>query len=375
MKQSKLIFCLSLIIATLLAGCNLPGRAAPTSQVDLLNTAAAQTIQAQQTAIAETAQAIISQETPTATLEDLPILTEIPEPTFAPIPTATATKKAQCDQAAFVSETIPDGTDFSPGQSFTKTWTLKNSGSCTWNANYDVVFVEGAAMGAPAAKPLTAETVSPGQSVQISFDLTAPIAAGSHRGEFKLRNANGVIFGIGEKNSPFWAEIDVKGTLYDFTENYCKSGVTWTNGAGSLPCPGAKGDSEGWVRKIDNPILENGVEDNEPGLQIHPENVTDGWIRGTYPEIAITGGVYFKAIVGCYHDADCDVKFKLNAKVDGGAEQTLATWREVQDKRFNRVQVDLGHLAGKNVQFILLVDANGSPANDRALWFGPRIEP
>ncbi len=67
------------------------------------------------------------------------------------------------------------------------------------------------------------------------------------------------------------------------------------------------------------------------------------------------------------------MKFKLNARVDGGTEQTLATWNEVQDGKFNQVKVDLSSLAGKKVQFILLVEANGSPENDRALWFGPRI--
>ena len=83
----------------------------------------------------------------------------------------------------------------------------------------------------------------------------------------------------------------------------------------------------------------------------------------------------FKAIVGCNGKSDCDVKFKLNYRIEGGNEETLATWHEVQDGKFNRVKVDLNSLAGKKVQFILVVDANGSAKNDNALWFGPRIEP
>jgi hypothetical protein len=55
--------------------------------------------------------------------------------------------------------------------------------------------------------------------------------------------------------------------------------------------------------------------------------------------------------------------------------KTLATWHEVQDDQFNRVKVDLSSLAGKKVQFVLMVEANGSYKNDRALWFGPIIEP
>jgi hypothetical protein len=372
MKSKFSLISLIVILSLSLGACNYPGRETPTSQIDVLNTAAAQTIQAQQTQIAETSQAN-AQLTLTATLN--PENTETPEPEVTRTPTPTTTSQAKCDQVGFVSETIPDGTKYNPGQSFTKTWTLKNTGSCTWSSGYDIVFVSGTAMNAPASKQLTTGTVAPGQSIQISLELEAPNAAGTHRGNFKLRNGNGVIFGIGEKDSLFWVEIDVAGTLYDFTKNYCASGVKWTSAAGELPCPGTPGDVEGWVKVIDPPTLENGVVDDEPGLVVHPQMVNDGWIRGTFPPITVTGGVNFKVIVGCHGSADCNVKFKLNYKIDGGEEQTLATWHEVQDSKHRRVTLDLSSLAGKKVQFILLVEANGSSANDEVLWFGPRIEP
>ncbi len=377
MKKSIFPITLLLIFSLILVGCNLPTQETPESQVDLLNTAAAQTVQAQQTLIAQPTEVPPTQETlPTETLEetetDTP--TEPPAPTSTPTLAATPTSQAKCDQAGFVSETVPDGSDFNPGQAFTKTWTLKNTGSCTWNADYDVVFFSGNALGAPAAKPLTSGTVSPGQQITISLELQAPLTAGTHRGDFKLRNAGGVLFGIGDKDGPFWVKIDVPGTTYDFTDKACASGVKWTSGAGELPCPGTETGNNGWIVIVDEPVLENLVVDDEPGIKVSPQNVSDGWIRGTYPEMKLTGGVSFKAIVGCYGAANCDVKFKLNARIDGGAEQTLATWHEIQDGKYNQVKVDLSSLAGKNVQFILLVEANGSPENDRALWFGPRIE-
>ncbi len=377
MNKKLIILSFGLSLSFILTSCNLPNRAAPTTQVDLLNTAAAQTIQAQQTNIAKTNQPGDGNIAATATLappaDDTPA--SPPDPSATPNPTGTSTNKAGCNQAAFVSETIPDGTDFEPGKNFTKTWTLKNDGSCTWNAEYDVVFVKGAAMDAAAATPLTTGTIAPGETVQISLELKAPVAAGEHRGEFKLRNQNGVLFGIGDEAKPFWVEIEVAGTLYDFSKNYCAAGVTWTSGAGTLPCPGTVGDSKGWVIRIDAPILETGYNDDEPGLQVRPETINDGWIKGTFPEISVTEGVYFKTIIGCYDNYDCDVKFKLNYKIGGGIEKTLATWHEVQDDTFNRIKLDLSSLAGQDVQFILLVEANGSPVNDRAFWFAPRIEP
>jgi len=46
---------------------------------------------------------------------------------------ATQPPPAGCDRAQFISDvTVPDGTTFAPGATFTKTWRLKNSGTCTW---------------------------------------------------------------------------------------------------------------------------------------------------------------------------------------------------------------------------------------------------
>ena len=67
--------------------------------------------------------------------------------------------------------------------------------------------------------------------------------------------------------------------------------------------------------------------------------------------------------------------FKLNYKVEGGSEKTLATWHEVQDGSVNNVSVDLSSLAGKRVQFILLVESNGGFVGDKALWLNARIKP
>jgi hypothetical protein len=370
MKKYWIIPGLIVVLSLVLTGCNLPGQPEPTSQVDAMNTAAAQTITAQLTNIAKTNQAQ-AQITPTVTLSP----SSETSATSTPTPTSTQTEQGDCYQASLVSETIPDGTDFTPGQTFTKTWTLKNTGTCEWNNSFDIVFVSGDAMNAPASTQLTTSTVSEGQSVQISLDLKAPNSAGTHRGEFKLRNDKGALFGLGTKDGPFWVEIDIAGTLYDFVSNYCDSDVTWTSGAGTLPCPGTPGDSEGWVRKANAPVLENGITENEPGLVTQPQMVNDGWIRGTFPPISITGGVYFKSVLGCNSTENCDVKFKLNYKIDGGTEQTLATWHEVQDGSFTRASVDLSGLEGEEVQFILLVLANGNSANDEALWLAPRIEP
>lgn len=138
MKKLFIIISLGLIFGIALSGCNYPGRETPTSQVDALNTAAAQTVQAQQTSIAQTAQATKQEQEPEPTQTLSPEPSEEPgSPTATLAPTSTPTKaptqtpEIECNQAGFVAETIPDGTDFDPGEEFTKTWTLENTKNYT----------------------------------------------------------------------------------------------------------------------------------------------------------------------------------------------------------------------------------------------------
>ena len=44
------------------------------------------------------------------------------------------TYSSGCNNAAYVSDvTVADGDDMAPGETFTKTWELLNTGSCSWS--------------------------------------------------------------------------------------------------------------------------------------------------------------------------------------------------------------------------------------------------
>jgi hypothetical protein len=124
----------------------------------------------------------------------------------------TATSRITCDQAAPgnpIDVTIPDDTVLQPNQSFTKIWRLQNSGTCTWSKAYAVAFFSGDQMGAPPSVPLAGD-VAPGQSVDIAVDMVTPSKAGKYQGNWKLRNASSVLFGIGPGGAaPFWVRIVV----------------------------------------------------------------------------------------------------------------------------------------------------------------------
>ncbi len=98
-----------------------------------------------------------------------------------------------------------------PGATFTKTWRLKNVGTCAWSTSYQLVYFSGEQMGA-AASTAFPQNVAVGQTVDISVNMTAPSAAGSYRGFWMFKNASGALFGIGtQANKPWWVDIKVSG--------------------------------------------------------------------------------------------------------------------------------------------------------------------
>jgi hypothetical protein len=168
-----------------------------------------------------TIQAIVTQtvaaQTQTAPTQTPVVSTQIPAtntpvpPTSTPLPTATATAITYCDWVSFVKDvSISDGTVFGPGDTFTKTWRLKNRGTCTWTPDYMLVFASGDRLGGTTAVRLPGY-VAPGQTVDVSVALTAPDSSGKYVGYWMLRNPSGALFGYGDKaNQAFYVEIRVK---------------------------------------------------------------------------------------------------------------------------------------------------------------------
>ena len=216
MNKKILTLVLLVLIATLLYGCNFPWASyatGPSGNGGAAQTAAAQTVSAQLTLNAQQGPPQpLTTDPPPQPPPNQP--TNTSQPTNTQQPTYTATSSIPCDKAGFVSENVPDGTQFAPGATFKKKWVIKNNGSCTWTSGYQWVFSSGDAMGGPATKQITSGTVAPGQSVEIEIDQTAPASPGTYRGTYKIRNSGGQIFTV----NGFWVEIKVAAALsYDMT--------------------------------------------------------------------------------------------------------------------------------------------------------------
>jgi hypothetical protein len=149
--------------------------------------------------------------TPTATFTLTPTPTWTVEPSItdsAPTFTPSVTP-LPCNWAQYITDvTIGDGTEITANNNFTKTWRLKNIGSCTWTSGYRLIFDHGDRMGAPDATVITAGSVPPGSTVDVSVNLKAPADGGTYQGYFKLRSSDNVVFGIGNSASgAFWVQI------------------------------------------------------------------------------------------------------------------------------------------------------------------------
>ena len=120
----------------------------------------------------------------------------LPEPTLPqPTETSAPTTEAACtNDAKFVDDlTVPDGTHILLGQTFSKKWSVQNSGTCDWGPDYRLVLVSGDALGAPSELALYPAKV--GATVAWEIPMTAPLTEGEYTGRWQARDPDGNLFG------------------------------------------------------------------------------------------------------------------------------------------------------------------------------------
>jgi hypothetical protein len=199
-----------ILLAILVSACKMPASQGITPTPNVAATATAQPTQAVPTNTQPSVQ-------PTMAVTELPTTPPTPIPptaTSTPLPTATLpptpTSSTCTDLAKFVDDvTVPDDTEMLPGQEFIKTWRLQNVGTCTWTSQYAIVFVNGDQMNGTSPLPLSG-SIPPNGTLDVSVTLQAPGTTGTYRGDWKLKNPSGVIFGLGNNaTETFYVQIVV----------------------------------------------------------------------------------------------------------------------------------------------------------------------
>jgi hypothetical protein len=243
-KSPRRILFLLITAALTLTACNVGATPAPTIDANAINTAAFSTAMAQisgqqtQTALAapsatqlptNTAQAVptlglstAGALSPTAGSGALPTLSfnvtpnTTPLAGFTPLATspaasggATSSLGDACNNSAFVSDvTIPDWSVLNPGVNFEKTWRIKNTGTCTWDEGYSLVYIGGST---PNLDPYNldlkekSQFVAGGATADLTVKLTTPCGPGKYEGTWRMRSDTGYYFG-----TPLSVYVEVK---------------------------------------------------------------------------------------------------------------------------------------------------------------------
>lgn len=225
---------LTLLTAALfLTSCTLGATPAPTVDVNAINTAAVATAMGQLSAqFTQTALAAPSNTPPpTNTAISLPTLSQptsasgIPTtqgglPTvsfnstpnttplagFTPLPTTgpvggapTVSLGDACNNSAFEGDiTIPDGTVLEPGRNFQKVWAIRNTGTCTWDEGYSLVYIAGSANNLDPYNfqfRTSDDFVAAGEAINMTLTLTTPCDPGEYEGHWRMRSDSGYYFG------------------------------------------------------------------------------------------------------------------------------------------------------------------------------------
>lgn len=207
-------FCSILLISVLvLAGCNTAQPApaqptappAPTTDLGVVRTQAAQTVVAQITADALANPTAVPTEAPTQTAMPSATLapaTSTPAPTLTPTRSSSGggggggggyvgpTATAYTDRAVLTGQSIADGAQFPTGYDFDVSWTFKNTGYRDWNTQFYIKFLSG------DLKPkndiyMLPKAVKKNESISITADFLAPSTPGRYESNWALYNDDG----------------------------------------------------------------------------------------------------------------------------------------------------------------------------------------
>lgn len=206
-KPYSLFLLISIVSIITLSACASPQEPAPTLDMNAVFTQVAATMAMDYT------QTVLAMPTATNTPEPTftppasptpqpqPIIemtpTVAPSPTFSgptPIPVNAATAYG-CYNAALVTDvSVPAGTNFKPGDPFSKTWRLINTGTCEWTGDFKITYVGGNLFGSDTTK--IRKRVGVGGTADISLDMVAPSgSSGTVVSNWQMATDTGNLFG------------------------------------------------------------------------------------------------------------------------------------------------------------------------------------
>lgn len=217
---------LLLSISLMVTACNLPSSEPPTEVAGAIDTAVAATLIAQGQQVQPSATAVEKNE---------------------PASTSTATPAVACDDKMNMTAWKRDNavydakavkTPLAPTSPFTMSWTFQNTGTCTWNADYKMMYESGDAMTQASSYPIVSpgQTVAPGESVTAKVDMIAPSKVGPYKALWRLQSKTGSVLGtydveitVGNTSAHGPARPEDLTYTFECTNGGITISLTWTD--------------------------------------------------------------------------------------------------------------------------------------------------
>lgn len=214
-KKSNILILVGLLIASMILGA-CQSNAVPTLSEEEMalqvagTRAAIATQNTIETLVAKVTELSIQPTCPACPTCPVPPTATIPPPTATVdpnMPTATpvaavtqppADTGSRCLQFEFLGDVnYPPGSVLKPGEKFTKTWRVRNTGTCEWTIEFDLVMSGGEAFGSNKRADIK-EVVYPGDTVELTIpDLVAPMTPGTYYSYWMVSAPGGARVGYG----------------------------------------------------------------------------------------------------------------------------------------------------------------------------------
>lgn len=191
MKQRILIVSIVSILVLWVTACGFQFPFLSGQGINLIHTSAAKTFAVEHP---------IGTPQPDGTLTQTPSPlatgTSTPLPSGTPLPTLTRTPLTIPDciyDSEVTDASLEDESRIQTGEEFEMTWEFYNSGTCRWDDDVSLVFILGRRMGGRTV--YLDDYVRPGEYIEVSVDLTAPLSNGEYIGYWQLLDPDGELFG------------------------------------------------------------------------------------------------------------------------------------------------------------------------------------
>ncbi len=279
------------------------------------------------------------------------------------------------DEFTYVSDiTVPDGMTITPHTIFTKTWYVRNSGTCMWNSNYKIVYHSGDDVGRAKSFPLLrpGNYIRPGESTVVTVELLAPSEIGSsYSTSWALESDNGIRFGSGPAKNVYLSSNFRVDSSFILSQNF--GSIICSDDFGYFTCGINNSNSDrGSVYYDETPMTEAGRYLGSPGIAVIPPKGENTTVRFEFGPLRFPRGSWFYTNFSCRPETPtCDVQVRLYARETGYGERLVQEIREWNDGFMGEWEFKLDDIEvfDQDFTYIIEVQANGGVESDDLILF------